>query len=337
MKAIVINENGGPEKVTFTEVDAPGSGPGQLQVAVETAGVNYLDVYQRQGAVAAPFVAGVEGVGRVTEVGSGIGAEWVGRRVGWLGGLGSFAETIALDETNVVAIPDDISTDSAVALLMQGITAHYLTTSAFAVDEHSTVLVHSAAGGVGRLLTQVAHHLGATVIGTASTAEKRRIAVDNGADHAIDYANFAAAVADITEGRGVDVVYDGVGRDTVEDGLKSLAVRGTLVVIGAASGPPPAIEFPTLAARSLSVIRPSVAHFTARPGELAWRAKEVFGWARRGVITTTIAARYPLKDAAQAQKDLTSRALAGKLLIDVALSDDGQPPEEGARDWSLTS
>jgi NADPH:quinone reductase len=262
----------------------------------------------------------VEGVGRVTEVGSGIGAEWVGRRVGWLGGLGSFAETIALDETNVVAIPDDISTDSAVALLMQGITAHYLTTSAFAVDEHSTVLVHSAAGGVGRLLTQVAHHLGATVIGTASTAEKRRIAVDNGADHAIDYANFAAAVADITEGRGVDVVYDGVGRDTVEDGLKSLAVRGTLVVIGAASGPPPAIEFPTLAARSLSVMRPSVAHFTARPGELAWRAEEVFGWARQGVITTTIAARYALKDTAHAQKDLTSRRLAGKLLIDVGPS-----------------
>jgi NADPH2:quinone reductase len=248
LKAIVITENGGSEKVTFTEVDASDPGPGQLRVAVETAGVNYLDIYQREGAVAAPFVAGVEGVGRVTEVGSDVDADW----------------------------------------------------------------------GVGRLLTQIAHHLGATVIGTASTAEKRRIAVDNGADHAIDYANFAAAVADITEGRGVDVVYDGVGRDTVEDGLKSLAVRGILVVIGAASGPPPAIEFPTLAARSLSVMRPSVAHFTARPGELAWRAEEVFGWARQGVITTAIAARYPLKDTAQAQKDLTSRRLAGKLLIQVA-------------------
>jgi NADPH:quinone reductase len=323
MKAIVINENGGPEKVTFTEVDTPGPGPGQLQVAVETAGVNYLDIYQRESAVAAPFVAGVEGVGRVTKVGSDVDADWVGQRVGWLGGLGSFAETVALDETKVVAIPDDISTDDAVTLLMQGITAHYLATSAFAIGKQCTVLVHSAAGGVGRLLTQVAHHLGATVIGTASTAEKRRIAVASGADHAINYHNFAAAVADITEGRGVDVVYDGVGRDTVEDGLKSLAVRGTLVVIGAASGPPPAIEFPTLAARSLSVIRPSVTHFTARPGELAWRAEEVFGWARRGVITTTIAARYPLRDTAQAQKDLTSRALAGKLLIDVALSDDG--------------
>ena len=318
MKAIVINENGGPEKVTFTEVDTPNPGPRQLQVAVETAGVNYLDIYQRRGAVAAPFVAGVEGVGRVTKVGSDVDAEWVGQRVGWLGALGSFAETVALDETKVVPIPDDISTDSAVALLMQGITAHYLTTSVVAVAKHSTVLVHAAAGGVGRLLTQVAHHLGASVIGTASTAEKRRIAVDNGADHAIDYASFAAAVADITEGRGVDVVYDGVGRDTVEDGLTSLAVRGTLVVIGAASGPPPAIEFPKLAARSLSVMRPSVAHFTARPGELAWRAEEVFGWARQGVITATIAARYALKDAAQAQKDLTSRALAGKLLIDIA-------------------
>ena len=320
MKAIVITENGGSEKVTFTEVDASDPGPGQLRVAVETAGVNYLDIYQREGAVAAPFVAGVEGVGRVTEVGSDVDADWGGQRVGWLGRLGSFAETVVLDENKVVAIPDDISTDDAVALLMQGITAHYLATNAFAIGTHSTVLVHSAAGGVGRLLTQIAHRLGATVIGTASTAEKRRIAVDNGADHAIDYANFAAAVADITEGRGVDVVYDGVGRDTVEDGLKSLAVRGILVVIGTASGPPPAIEFPTLAARSLSVMRPSVAHFTARPGELAWRAEEVFGWARQGVITTAIAARYPLKDTAQAQKDLTSRRLAGKLLIDVGPS-----------------
>jgi NADPH2:quinone reductase len=318
MNAIVINENGGPEKVTFAEVDTPGPGPSQLQVAVETAGVNYLDIYQRRGAVAARFVAGVEGVGRVSKVGSDVDADWVGQRVGWLGALGSFAETIALDETKVVPIPDDIRTDDAVALLMQGTTAHYLATSAFAIGTHSTVLVHSAAGGVGRLLTQVAHRLGATVIGTASTSEKRRIAVDNGADHAIDYASFAAAVADITEGRGVDVVYDGVDRDTVEDGLKSLAVRGTLVVIGAASGPPPAIEFPTLAARSLSVMRPSVAHFIARPGELAWRAEEVFGWARQGIISTTIAARYPLKDAAQAHKDLTSRRLAGKLLIDIA-------------------
>jgi NADPH:quinone reductase len=318
MKAIVIKENGGPEKVTFTEVDTPEPGPGQVQVAVETAGANYLDIYQRQGAVAAPFVAGVEGVGRVTKTGSGVDADRVGRRVGWLGGQGSFAETVVLDETKVVAIPDDISTDDAVALLMQGITAHYLATSAYAIGKDSTVLVHSAAGGVGRLLTQVAHHLGATVIATASTPEKRDIATDSGADHAIGYENFAAAVADITGGRGVDVVYDGVGRDTVEEGLKSLAVRGTLVVIGAASGPPPAIEFPTLAARSLSVIRPSVAHFTARPGELAWRAEEVFGWARQGVITTTIAGRYALNDTAQAQKDLTSRALAGKLLIDVA-------------------
>ncbi|SEB62356.1 quinone oxidoreductase family protein [Rhodococcus koreensis] len=323
MKAIVVNENGGSEKVTLSEIDTPEPGAGQLQVAVATAGVNYLDIYQRQGAAPAPFVGGVEGVGRVTKVGSGVDANLVGRRVGWLGASGSFAETVVLDEAKAVAIPDDVTNEDAVALLMQGITAHYLATSAFAVGKDSTVLVHAAAGGVGRLLTQIAHHLGAAVIATASTEEKRNIALEAGADHAIGYDSFADAVQQITDGHGVDVVYDGIGRDTVEAGLKSLAVRGTLVVIGAASGPPPAIEFSALAVKSLSVIRPSVAHFTARPGELSWRADEVFGWARDGVISTAIAGRYSLKDTAKAQQDLTSRSLAGKLLIEVAPISEG--------------
>ncbi|MEN0137897.1 MAG: quinone oxidoreductase [Rhodococcus sp. (in: high G+C Gram-positive bacteria)] len=320
MKAIVVRENGGPENVTLTEIDTPEPGANQLQVAVETAGVNYLDIYQRNGAAPAPFVAGVEAVGRVTKVGSDLDSSWIGRRVGWLGGQGSFAETVVLDEAKAVAIPDDIGNDDAVALLMQGLTTHYLATSAFAIGKDSTVLVHAAAGGVGRLLTQIASHLGATVIATASTADKRRIAIDSGANHAIGYENFGEVVREITEGRGVDVVYDGIGRDTVEEGLESLGIRGTLVVIGAASGPPPAIEFSTLAAKSLSVIRPSIAHFTIRPGELSWRAEEVFGWLREGVISTSIAARYPLEDTAKAQQDIASRSLAGKLLVDVASS-----------------
>ncbi|MGW5150490.1 alcohol dehydrogenase catalytic domain-containing protein [Rhodococcus koreensis] len=181
MKAVVVNENGGPEKVTFTEVDAPEPSANQLQVSVETAGVNYFDIYHRRGALSAPFVGGVEGVGRVTKAGSTLDPRWAGRRVGWLGAQGSFAETVVLDEAKAVAIPDDIINDDAVALLMQGLTAHYLATSAFAIGKGSTMLVHAAAGGVGRLLTQIASHLGATVIATASTADKRRIAVDSGA------------------------------------------------------------------------------------------------------------------------------------------------------------
>lgn len=317
MRAVVVHVNGGPENLQLTDIDAPTPGPDQIAVAVTTAGVNYLDIYQRNGAVPAPFVAGVEGVGTVTAAGEGVGQGLVGRRVGWLSGAGSFAETMILEATRVVEIPTDITTDDAAAVLMQGITAQYLATSAFQIGKDTTVLVHAGAGGVGRLLIQVARHLGATVFATASTSEKRRIAVDAGADHALEYEGFADAVNEITGGHGVDVIYDGVGRGTVDAGFTCLAVRGTLVVTGAASGVPPSIEFPTLAAKSLSVIRPSVAHFTAGRGELARRADEVFGWVREGVLTTVIAGRYPLADVARAQDDLTSRSLAGKLLIDI--------------------
>jgi len=257
-------------------------------------------------------------VGTVVEVGAGVDPRLVGRRVGWLSGTGSFAEVVVIDAGKVVDIPDDITSDDAVALLMQGITAQYLATSVYEIGKGTTVLVHAAAGGVGRLLVQIARHLGATVFATASTSEKRRIAVDAGADHALEYDGFADAVNEITGGRGVDVIYDGVGRDTVAEGLECLAVRGTMVVIGAASGAPPAIEFSTLAGKSLSAVRPSIAHFTAEAGELARRAGDVFDWAREGVVTTVIAGRYPLADVGRAQEDLSSRSLAGKLLIDIA-------------------
>ncbi|MGR6520296.1 quinone oxidoreductase family protein (plasmid) [Rhodococcus erythropolis] len=317
MKAVVVNANGGAEKSELVEIDTPTPGAGQVRVAVEVAGVNYLDIYQRNGAVAAPFNAGVEGVGRIEAVGEGVDVSVLGRRVGWIGGQGSFAESVVLPEEKTIAIADDINNEVAVALLMQGLTAHYLTTSAFAVGKDSTVLVHSAAGGVGRLLVQIAHHLGATVIATASTAEKRRIAIEAGADHAIGYENFDTAVNELTNGVGVDVIYDGVGKDTVVRDFEALAMRGILVVIGAASGPPPAVEFAKLATKSLSVIRPSITHFTARPGELSWRAEEVFDWARKGVVTTMIAGRYSLDDVSKAQQDLTSRSLAGKLVIEI--------------------
>lgn len=317
MKAISVRENGGPEVLAVEELEVPQPGRGQIRVDVEVAGVNYLDVYHRNGALPAPFVAGVEGIGRVSGVGVGVDSNWIGQRVGWLNAQGSFAETIVLDEAKAVAIPDDIGSDEAVALLMQGVTAHYLTTSAAPITHDSNVLIHAAAGGVGRLLTQIAHHIGAGVIATASSVDKRRIALDAGANHSIGYEDFPQSVSDLTHGMGVDVVYDGVGRDTIDGSVESLAVRGTLVSIGAASGPPHAIEFSTLAARSLSVIRPSVTHFTSRPGELTRRAEEVFAWLREGVVTTTIANRYALDDVAKAQADLASRSFAGKLVVDI--------------------
>ncbi|PJK18202.1 quinone oxidoreductase family protein [Mycolicibacterium goodii] len=317
MKAIVINKNGGPEAVELSEHDPALPQDGQLQVTVEVAGVNYLDIYQRNGALQAPFGAGVEGVGVVSQVGPGVNLA-VGTRVGWLAGQGSFAESITIDAAKTVTIPDDISSTDAVALLMQGVTAHYLTTAAVQLVAHHTVLVHAAAGGVGRLLVQVAHHIGATVIATASTDAKRAIALDAGADYAIDYEGFADRVREITGGAGVDVVYDGIGKATVAESLDSLAARGNLIVIGAASGPPPAVEFGQLAKGSYGIRRPSVAHYTALPGELQARAAEVFQWARDGVITTSIARRYPLEDVAKAQQDLESRQLAGKLVIDIA-------------------
>ncbi|WP_415973822.1 quinone oxidoreductase family protein [Rhodococcus sp. 077-4] len=317
MKAIVVAVNGGPEKSALTEIPTPDPKFGEVRIKVARAGVNYLDVYQRQGALPAPFVAGVEGLGRVDATGPGVDPAMLGRRVGWLGGQGSFAEFVTMPEDRTVAVPDDIDDDIAIALLMQGLTAHYLATTAFAVNTASTVLIHAGAGGVGRLLIQVAKHLGATVIATASTAAKRRIAVDAGADHAVDYEAFATSAKQLTNGVGVDVVYDGVGKDTVEQDLPALAIRGTLIVIGAASGTPPAVEFAALAAKSLTITRPSIAHYTARPGELTRRAEEVFQWARDGILTANVAGRYRLEDVSKAQQDLQSRSISGKLVVDI--------------------
>lgn len=318
MKAVVVRVNGGAESSRVEEVVVPEPGAGEVRVSVRSAGLNYLDIYQRNGAVAAPFRAGVEGVGQIDAVGVGVDVARIGDRVGWLSGQGSFAESLVLDEAKTVAIPDDITDDQAVALLMQGLTANYLTTSAVEIDATSTVLIHAAAGGVGRLLVQICRHLGATVIATASTEDKRRIARDSGAHHTVPYEGFSAAVLELTHGSGVDVIYDGVGQSTVGDDFDALAVRGTLVVIGAASGPPPPVEFARLASKSLSVIRPSIAHFTAERDELKTRAEQVFGWARAGIVTTTIARRYDLQDIERAENELESRSLAGKLVIDIS-------------------
>lgn len=318
MTSVIVPRFGGPEVYESTDVALPEPGPGQVLVRLRTSGVNFLDVAQRRGTTAlpAPFAAGVEGVGEVVASGALGGAPVVGRRVGWLaGGQGSFSEYALVAGDKVVAIPDAVDDDVAVSLLMQGITAQYLTTSTYPVSTGDVVLVHAAAGGLGQLVTQLAKLRGATVIGTASTAHKAEIARANGADFVFTYDDFVARTAEVTDGAGVHVVYDGVGATTVAGSLDALRIRGTLVVVGSASGPVPPIDIGRLNAGSLSVTRPTVVHHIRTPEELGARAAEVFALAASGRITTHIGGRYDIADVAEAFRALESRGTTGKLVL----------------------
>jgi NADPH:quinone reductase len=240
MQAVCVNSFGGPEVFTLTEVDRPTPAATQVLVQVTVAGINYLDVYQRTGitAVAPPYVAGVEGAGVIVELGSEVTDFFEGQRVGWLtGGQGSFADYVVVEAARAVPIPDEVDSESAAAVLMQGLTAHYLATDTYPIRPGDPVLVHAAAGGVGQLLVQVAKLRGGMVIGTVSTEAKAEVARRAGADHVISYDNFAAKVRELTGGHGVAAVYDGVGATTFEGSLAALRTRGTLVVYGTASGP----------------------------------------------------------------------------------------------------
>ncbi|KAA1418181.1 quinone oxidoreductase [Mumia zhuanghuii] len=319
MRAIVVNRHGGPEVFEVVERDRPTPASGEVLVELSVSGVNYLDAYQRNGTtpVAAPYVAGVEGVGVVAEVGDAVSGVDVGQRVGWLtGGKGSFADFAVVDAGTVVPVPDGLDDEFAAAVLMQGVTAHYLATDAYAIAAGDTVLVHAAAGGVGQMLTQVAKLRGARVIGTVSTEAKAEAARAAGADHAIAYDGFAETVADLTDGVGVAAVYDGVGAATVDGSIASLAVRGTYVVYGAASGPVPPLELTRLAAGgSLYVTRPTVLHYTRTPEELRGRTDELFAWVRAGDLRVTIGGRYPIARVADAFTALESRQTEGKVLL----------------------
>jgi NADPH2:quinone reductase len=249
MRAIVVNEFGGPEVLTQAEVDRPSPEPTQILVDVAVSGVNFLDVYQRTGASPLPpgFLAGVEGVGVVVEVGAAVTDVRVGQRVGWLtGGQGTFADFAVVEADKAVPVPDEVDDETAAAVLMQGVTAHYLATDTYPIQSGEPVLVHAAAGGVGHLLTQIAKLRGGQVIGTASTEAKAEAARAAGADHTISYEDFANQVHDLTEGTGVAAVYDGVGATTFEGSLASLRARGVLVVYGNASGPTPPLDIPRL-------------------------------------------------------------------------------------------
>ena len=319
MRAVLVSDTGTADVLQVTDVDQPSPGPGQVLVQVAVAGVNYMDVYQRSGGVPlpTPFVAGVEGVGTVVALGDGVDGLAVGQRVGWMrGGQGSYAEFVAVDAAMAVPVPDGVPDDVATAVLMQGVTAHYLATDTYRVQPGDTVLVHAAAGGVGQLLTQVVRLRGGRVIGTVSTPEKAAAARDAGADEVLQYDEVPDRVLALTDGRGVAVVYDGVGAATFEGSLASLRPRGVLVVYGTASGPTPPLEIPRLnSGGSLYVTRPTVVHYTATREELRARTDEVFGWVATGQLRVSIGGRFALPDARQAQQALESRRTTGKLLL----------------------
>lgn len=319
MRAIRPDVPGGAELLVPREVDGRPPGPGEVRVRVAFAGVNYIDVYQRSGQypLPRPLPLGLEGAGTVVEVGPGAGAA-VGDRVAWCGVAGSYAEEITAPVERLVAVPTGLGLDQAAAAMLQGLTAHYLAASTFPLGPGHRCLIHAAAGGVGLLLGQLAAAAGATAIGTVSTEAKAAAARAAGYAHVIRYdeVDFAAEIRKLTDGAGVDVVYDSVGATTFERGLDCLRPRGTMVLFGQASGPVPPLDLQLLNRKgSLYVTRPSLGAYTATRAELVERADAVLGAIAAGALRLTIDRVLPLADAARAHERLTSRASSGKLLL----------------------
>jgi len=322
MRVIEVASRGGPEVLALAERPAPQPGPGQVVAKVAAAGVNYMDIYQREGVGGyrpdLPFVTGGEGAGTVIATGPDVTGLTVGDRVAWVG-PGSYAEQVMLPADRVVPVPAGISDELAAAAILQGMTAHYLVTSTYPVQAGDAVVVHAAAGGVGLLLTQMVKRRGGIVIATCSggqEGEKTNLAKDAGADHVTGYDRFRAVVGEVTGGQGAHVVYDGVGQATFDDSLAALRPRGTLVIYGAASGQVPPFDIQRLnSGGSLFVTRPTLAHYSADVEELRWRAGEVFDWIAQGELEVRVGGRYPLADAARAQQDLAARRTTGKLLL----------------------
>jgi NADPH:quinone reductase len=317
-KAIVVEAYGGPEVLVPRDREPLTPGPGEVAVDVSACGVNYVDVYHRIGRYPnlLPFTPGSEAAGTVTAVGEGVTDLRPGDRVGWVNVLGTYAEQAVLPADRAIPLPDQLDDLTAAAILLQGTTAHYLVHDSYAVKPGDPVLVHAAAGGMGLFLIQLVKHLGGSVIGTASTEEKRQEARAAGADLAVGYDEVPDAVKSFTGGTGVAVVYDGVGKDTFDASLASLRLRGSFVSYGSASGPVPPVDPLRLsAAGSVFFSRPTLAHFIASRDELLARARDVFGWIADGVFTVRSTTRYPLSDASAAHRDLESRRTTGKLLL----------------------
>src|SRR6266446_10906897 len=320
MKAIRVHAPGGPESMKLEDVAAPAPGAGQAQVKLEACGVNYIDVYFRTGAYKAPLplTPGMEGAGTVTAVGPGVSDVKVGDRVAWTGVIGSYAQTLSVATDRLVALPAQLTFKDGAAAMLQGLTAHYLVTSTWPLKKGETALVQAAAGGMGLLLCQMAKMRGASVIGTVSTEEKAALAKAAGADHVILYTkqDFEPEVKRITSGRGVDVVYDGVGATTFDKGLDCLRPRGFMILFGAASGPVPPLDLQKLnAGGSLFVQRPSLNHHIASREELLQRSQELLGWIRDGKVKLRIEHQFPLAQAGEAHKALEGRKTTGKILL----------------------
>ena len=322
MRAIVVTRSGGAEVLEPRDVPGPEPGPGQLLLDVEATGINFRDIYEREGAGGytqeTPFVAGAEAAGTVAAVGDGVREFSVGDRAATAAGAGAYGERMVVDEAQAVPVPDGISSEVAAAALLQGMTAHYLATSTYPVQSGDRVLVHAAAGGVGLLLTQIVKLHRGYVIGTTSTPEKAELARGAGADHVLGYESFADEAREIAGREGVAVVYDGVGQATFDQSLAALRPRGYMVLYGAASGQVPAVEpARLLAGGSLFLTRPSLVHYVAHRHELLHRAAEVFGWIADRRLQVRIGGRYPLEEARRAQEDLAARKTTGKLILTV--------------------
>ena len=321
MKAVRVKEHGGPEVLIYEEVPEPEPGPGEALVRVAAAGVNYIDTYHRSGLYPTepPFTLGVEGAGEVEAVGEGVEEVRPGDYVAWASVSGSYAEYVVAPVEKLV--PDNVTLVEArvaAAAMLQGMTAHYLTHSTFPLKEGQVALVHAAAGGVGLLLVQMAEMRGAAVIGTAGTGEKARLAKEAGADEVIVYTerDFVEETRRLTNGEGVHVVYDGVGRATFDGDLDVLRLRGYLVLFGQASGPVPPVDLQVLNRKGgLFVTRPSLAHYTATREELLWRAQSVLSWIGQNNLQVRIGGTYALADAAEAHRDLEGRKTTGKLIL----------------------
>src|SRR5580698_10407932 len=320
MKAIEITETGGPEVLTLAELPVPTPGPGQVLIKIAATGVNFIEIYFREGRYKAPLplVPGMEAAGTVEQLGEGVSGFAIGDHVASTAVLGSYAEYALVPAAQLVKVPSGLDLKQAAAVILQGMTAHYLSHSSFPLKSGDTALIHAAAGGTGQLLVQMAHAIGARVIATVSTQAKAELARTAGADEVVLYteADFAAETKRLTDGRGVDVVYDSVGKTTFEKSLNCLRPRGTLVLFGGSSGAVPPFDLIQLSTRgSLFVTRPTLKDYIATRADLDQRAGDVFRWVAEGNLKVRAEHLYPLQDAAQAQIDIASRNTTGKLLL----------------------
>ena len=321
MKAIQIRSTGGPEVLELADLPIPQPGPGQVLIRVEAIGVNFIEIYFRKGTykAALPMTPGSEAAGTVEELGPGVTGFSAGDAVASVAVLGSYAEYALVPAAQLVKVPGSLSPEQAAAALLQGMTAHYLAYSTFPLKAGQTALIHAGAGGVGLLLTQMAVRIGARVISTVSTEAKAELAREAGASDVILYTetDFAPEVKRLTDNKGVDVVYDSVGKTTFEGSLNCLKPRGLLALFGGSSGPVPPFDLIQLSSKgSLFVTRPTLWHYIATRAELEWRAGDVLSWAAKGELKLRTEHMYSLTDAAQAQMDMEGRKTTGKILLE---------------------